>query len=44
VANYRFAAVRRLEEHVRGSKLDLATFPEIAEELKGLKAAGAKEE
>lgn len=44
VANYRFAAVRRLEEHVRGSKLDLAMFPEIAEELKGLKAAGAKEE
>ena len=44
VANYRFAAVRRLEEHVRGSKLDLSLFPEIAEELDLAKTAGAREE
>lgn len=44
VANYRFAAVRRLEEHVRGSKMDLALFPEIAEELELAKVMGAREE
>lgn len=32
VANYRFAAVRKLEEHVRGAKLDLALFPELVVE------------
>jgi RNA polymerase sigma-70 factor (ECF subfamily) len=29
VANYRFAAVRKLEEHVRSAKLDMALFPEL---------------
>ena len=44
VANYRFAAVRKLEEHVRGANMDLNLFPEIAEELELAKAVGAKEE
>lgn len=44
VANYRFAAVRKLEEHVRVAKMDLALFPEIAEELELAKEAGAREE
>jgi hypothetical protein len=33
-----------LEEHVRGSKMDLALFPEIAEELELAKVMGATEE
>jgi RNA polymerase sigma-70 factor, ECF subfamily len=30
VANYRFAAVRKLEDHVKMAKLDLALFPELS--------------
>jgi RNA polymerase sigma-70 factor, ECF subfamily len=40
VANYRFAAVRKLEEHVKTAKLDLALFPEIADELARAQAEG----
>jgi RNA polymerase sigma-70 factor (ECF subfamily) len=32
VANYRFAAVRKLEEYVRAAKLDIDLFPELTVE------------